>query len=51
MDFNLFKDFLFELINESDTLDVADVTVESKNDLLLVTMKDGSIFRLHVEEV
>ena len=51
MDFNLFKDFLFELINESDVLDVADVVADNKNDLLLVTMKDNSKFRLHMEEV
>ena len=51
MDFNIFKDNLFDLINESDVLDVEDIEADDKNDLLLVTMKDGTKFRIHIEEV
>ena len=51
MDFNIFKDNLFDLINESDVLDVDDIEADDKNDLLIVTMKDGTKFRIHIEEI
>ena len=51
MDFNIFKDNLFDLINESDVLDVDDIEADDKNDLLLVTMKDGTKFRIRIEEI
>lgn len=42
MELNYFKDKLFDLINESDELDVADIEADDKNNTFLVSMQDGS---------
>ena len=46
MELNYFKDKLFDLLNESDELDISDITAEDRKDLLTVTMGDGSVFRV-----
>lgn len=46
MELNYFKDRLFDLLNETDELDIADLNVEDKKNLLTVTMSDGSVFEI-----
>ena len=46
MELNYFKDKLFDIINESDELDVADIQTDDHKDLFLVVMKDGSVFAI-----
>ncbi len=46
MELNYFKDKLFDLINESDELDIADIEAEDRKNLFTVTMADGSIFEV-----
>ena len=48
-----FKETLFDLINESDALEaeLLDIQNGDAEDSLLVTMKDGTKFRIHIEEV
>ena len=50
MELNYFKDKLFDLLNESDELDISDITAEDRKDLFTVTMEDGSVFRVICEE-
>jgi len=46
MKLNFFSDHIFDLINESDLLDVYDIrTVENG---FQVTVKDGSVFRVEI---
>lgn len=51
MDFNIFKDNLFDLINESDVLDVYDIEADDRHNLLFITMRGGTKFRIHIEEI
>ena len=46
MDLNYFKDTLFDIINESDTLDaeLLDIYCDDQNDTMTVNLKDGSSF-------
>lgn len=51
VDLNYFKDKLFDVINESDELDVADIQTDDAKDLFLIVMKDGSVFALRAMKV
>lgn len=46
VELNYFKDKLFDLLNESDELDIVDLNVEDRISLFTVTMADGSVFEL-----
>ena len=49
MDLNYFKDQIFDLLNESDELDISDIKAEDRKDLFTVTTGDGSVFRVICE--
>ena len=51
MDLNYFKDKLFDVINESDELDVTDIQADDAKDLFMIVMKDGSVFALRAMKV
>lgn len=51
MDLNFFKDKLFDVINESDELDIADIQADDDKDLFLIVMKDGSVFALRTMKI
>lgn len=46
LDLNYFKDKLFDILNESDELELSDITVDDRHDLLTVSTADGSVFEL-----
>ena len=46
MDLDYFKDKLFDLLNESDELDLSDIRADDKRDAFTVRMADGSVFEL-----
>ena len=46
MDLNYFKDKLFDLLNESDDLDLSDICANDKSDIFTVRTADGSVFEL-----
>lgn len=48
MELNYFKDILFDLLNESDELDVADIQSDDTANTFLVSMKDGTSFLVQV---
>jgi hypothetical protein len=45
---NYFKDKLFDLLNESEELEIADITTEDCNSVFTVVMADGSAFVIKV---
>lgn len=51
MDLNYFKGQIFDLLNESDELDISDIRAEDQEDLFTVTTGDGSVFRVICETV
>ena len=46
MELNYFKDKLFDLLNETNELDIAGLNVEDRTNRLTVTMADGSKFKI-----
>ena len=46
MDLNYFKDQLFDLLNESDAMDISDIITDDRHDLFPVSTSDGSQFEL-----
>ncbi len=50
MDITRFKDILWDLINESDDLDVTDIQSDDKDNRFMVTVKDGSTYGVQVFE-
>ena len=46
MDLNYFKDQLFDLLNDSDDLNIADIVTDDRCGLFTVNTTDGSTFEL-----
>ncbi len=46
MELDYFKDQLFDLLNESDAMDISDITADDRHDLFIVSTADGSQFEL-----
>ncbi len=46
MDLNYFKDKLFDLLNESDELDLSDISSDDRRNLFTIHTSDGSTFEL-----
>lgn len=49
MELNVFKDKLFDLINESPELDLYEIAWNEKQNLLVAKMNDGSAFAVQVK--
>ena len=50
MDLDYFKDWLFDLINECDTLDITDIEADDRNNSIFVTVAGGRTFRILCSE-
>lgn len=50
MDLNYFKDKLFDLLNESDELDLAGLTVNDRQNLITAVTADGTVFEILCRE-
>lgn len=48
VDINVFKDILWDLMNESDALDVSDIQSVDKENRFIVAVRDGSIFQVQI---
>ena len=46
MELVYFKDKLFDLLNDSEGMGIADLNLDSKNDLLTVKTEDGDVFEI-----
>ena len=48
---NYFKDVLFDLINESNALDIDDIQCDDRANTFAVLLKDGSSFLVQVSAI
>jgi len=48
---NYFLDILFDLINESDTLNVREIEADLQNNVLCVSVSDGSSFNVAIKKL
>ena len=50
MELNYFKDHLWDIFNEDDILDVQDIISDDNENRFDVTVFDGSVFRVLIQE-
>ncbi len=46
MEINYFRDKLFDLLNDSEGMEIADLNTDTQNNLLIVRTEDGNIFEI-----
>lgn len=50
MEFNNFKDWLFDLLNEADD-NICNIITDDKNSTFMITMKDGSVYGINCQKL
>lgn len=51
MELNYFRDRLFDLLNDSEGMDIADLNADERNNLLTVRTQDGNFFEIVCQQV
>ena len=51
MDLNFFKDHLWDMLNEDDTLDVQDIVANDTENWFDIKVYGGKVFRLSITEI
>ena len=46
MEINYFRDKLFDLLNDSEGMEIADLNTDTQNNFLIVRTEDGNIFEI-----
>ena len=46
MELNYFRDKLFDLLNDSEEMGIADLDADERNSLLTVRTEDGNVFEI-----
>ena len=46
MELNYFRDRLFDLLNDSEWMGIADLNADERNSLLAVRTEDGNVFEI-----
>ncbi len=46
MELNFFRDKLFDLLNDSEGMGLADLNADARNNLLTVKTEDGNVFEI-----
>ena len=51
MDLNFFKDHLWDMLNDDDTLDAQDIISNDKENYFDVKVYGGNVFRISITEI
>lgn len=51
MELNYFKDKLFDLLNDSESMDILDIITEDRKDKFTIITTDGSIFEIECRQL
>ncbi len=46
MELNYFKDKMFDLLNDADNMEIRDIVVNDRKNVIMVQLADGSVFAL-----
>lgn len=46
MKLNFFKDWLFDLLNESEGIEISDVQSDDRSNIFTIVIADGSVFEI-----
>lgn len=50
MDVKIFKDKLFDLLNDSEYMNISDIDTDDKNNIFMIRVVDGSIFEIECRQ-
>lgn len=50
MDLNCFRDRLFDLLNDSEEMEIADMNADEQNSLIAVRTESGKVFEIVCKE-
>jgi len=51
MELNYFKDRLFDLLNDSEGLNISDINADDPKNLLTISTTDGSVFQIECRQI
>lgn len=51
MELNEFKDRLYNLLDDSENLELADIDTDDKNDIFTIKTNDGSVFEIKARKI
>lgn len=51
MDVKFFKDQLFDLLNDSDSMGISDIETDDRNNIFTVETNDGSVFEIECRQI
>ena len=51
MDVKFFKDKLFDLLNDNDSMGISDIDTDDKNNIFTVETVDGSMFEIECRQL
>lgn len=51
MDIKFFKDILFDLLNESDDMNISNIETDDKNNIFTVYTRDGNVFEIQCRQL
>ncbi len=50
MDVKIFKDKLFDLLNDSECMNISDIDTDDKNNIFTIRLIDGNIFEIECRQ-
>lgn len=51
MELDYFKDKIFDLLNETDTMIISDIEAKDKENIFRICLEDGKIFEVECRQV
>lgn len=51
MELNFFKDKLFDVLNDSDSMGISDIETDDRNNIFTVETNDGSVFEIECRQI
>lgn len=51
MEVKFFKDQLFDLLNDSDSMGISDIETDDRNNIFTIETIDGSVFEIECRQI
>lgn len=51
MELNYFKDRLFDLLNDTDELNIFDIDTDERRNIFTISTNDGNVFQLEFRQI
>ncbi len=51
MELNYFKDLIFDLLNDSDELNIFDISTDDRRNIFTISTTDGNVFQIEFRQI